>query len=466
MKYRASISLFLALVIFTVSGFFLFLLPLAEAKRLEPLGEAALLRQAEVILASYHRDLMERYGLPGILAEEADLTVLPWLLDQSDFEDMRMETTWLDDYSSDRNLQKAILESMHLRMPAQMIDEIWQHMKGLMPAADLGADIAINLSTDPFREFFAYLNGVAYEEDILTDLMDPEGELSHNEELSDLKAEMDKLREEKTKAEDEARSVADESLPKLDDFSAISVYLEKIRGKLFEPLKLAYDSLTLREFMVSYLSCEIRHPDKIVPISNPFSSDYSPRMWQFSKEEFSSDYELESLATGIKQPIVARTVVQAEIFAIRFLLNAVAFYNDPGKMASYRLGNFWQRFIVMLMTFFGLEPTTVNEVIVCLRLLIDAAKQSTDDLADLCDGYAIPIFYGPLGNHGIKLDYLHYLRFLLLFSSNEELIRRFRPIMEKNVEGKDHKLSFRLELELQSRYHRFETARDASFLKP
>lgn len=462
MNFRGSISIFLALVIFTISGFFVFLMPIGQAKRLESLAEAALLRQVEVLLASYHRDLMERYGLPGILEEDADLTVLPWLLDQKGHEDLVMELVWQDDYSNDESLEQVILESMSLRMPAIVIDEIWQHMKGLLPASTWD-DIAINLSIDPFQAFFHYLEGRVHEQDIMTALMDPESDLANAEEFQELKEELDKIKEEKSKAEIIARSESDENLPKLDDFAAVSAYLGKIRDKLYEPFRIAYDSLVLREFMVSYLSCEIRHPEKIVPPSNPFSTDTSPRMWRFSEEHFTSDYELECLITGMTQPIIARTLVHAEIFAIRFLLNAVALYNDPGKMANYRLGNFWQRLIVMLLTVFGFEPATVNEVIVCLRLLIDAVNQSTKDLADLCDGYAIPIFHGPLGKYGIKLDYLHYARFLLLFSSNQELLRRFRPIMEENVEGKDHKLGFRLDLEIQSSFHTMRKTRKASY---
>lgn len=464
MTYRGSISIFLALVIFTVSGFALFLLPLAEAKRLESLAEAGLLRQSEVLLASYHRGLMERYGLPGILEDEVDLTVMAWLLENTPPKQIHIELTWLDDYSNLDAMQEIILESMRLRMPVLMLEEIWNHMRGLVPASGLTSNAAVNLRTDPFHSFFDYLDGRILEQEVLDDLLDPEDELVASEEFQDLIEELDKLKEEKDKVEDLVRSESDRNLPRIDDFAAISGYLRRIRDKLFQPFQMAYDSLTLREFMVSYLSCEIRHYGKQVPASNPFSNDHSPRMWRFSEEYFSSDHELECLTTGITQPFLARTLVHAEIFAIRFLLNAVSFYNDPGKMARYRLGNFWQRLVIMLMTFFGFEPATVNEVIVCLRLLIDAAKQSTEDLADLCEGYAIPFFHGSLGKQQIKLDYLHYIRFLLLFSSNQELLRRFKPIMEVNVEGEGHKLRFHLELELQSGYHSISTSREAGYL--
>lgn len=466
MKYRGTISIFLAFVIFTVSSYFVFLMPLAEAKRLESLGEAALLRQSELLLASYHRDLMERYGIPGILEDDADLGGLAWLLDQSGHEGLNLELVWSDGYENMESMKQVILESMKLRMPVLMIDEIWSHMKGLMPASNLDSDITLNLHSDPFYAFFEYLDGRITEQDVLNELFDPQGELAENEDLQEFKDELDQLKEEQEDVENTVRSASDASLPPLDDFSSVAGYLGRIKDKLFEPFKIAYDSLTLREFMVSYLSCEIRHDQREVPVSNPFTSNYSPRMWKFSEEHFSSDHELECVTTGVTQPILARTIVQAEIFATRFLLNAVAFYNDPGKMAGYRLGNFWQRLIVAVLTFLGFEPTAVNEVIVCLRLLIDAAKQSTEDLADLCDGYAIPFFYGPLGKHGIRLDYLHYIRFLLLFSSDQELIRRFKPIMEADVEGKDHKLAFRLELELHSRYHSFHATRDAGYLMP
>ena len=87
MTYRGGISLFLAIVMFALSSYFVLLVPMFAAKRMEPLAEAALLRQSEVILA-YQRDLMERYGIPGILEDTPDLEISAWLteyLDPQDF---------------------------------------------------------------------------------------------------------------------------------------------------------------------------------------------------------------------------------------------------------------------------------------------------------------------------------------------------------------------------------------------
>ena len=277
---------------------------------------------------------------------------------------------------------------------------------------------------------------------------------------------MEKLRRDKDEAEASVDSLESSAigLPALEQLSSVNAYLKKIAQRLFKPFYMAYETLTLREFLITHLSCEIRHNGKTVPDSNPFTSNLSPRLWDFSMQTFSSEHELEVVATGIKSPKLAYHMVQAEIFALRFLLNCVAFYHDSTRMTSYRLGNFWQQLVAAILTFFGIDPAVTNEVVVCLRLLIDAAKQAVADVRALCQGNTVPFFHGPLGKHGVELDYLHYLRFLLLFSSDEALLERFLPILEENVGAENHQIAFELELDIASRFHHKTYQREANYL--
>ncbi len=474
LKLRASISLVACILVVAITGVGLTTVRGISERSREVTLDRVLNLQTQQLLATYDRDLLERYGLWGF--DPAGVSESQALKDLKQVSGI-LSYQFSPDYplADSEVLLKQVVSFSKTRVSVALIDELIERVKDFRSAGNL-------LSTSPelqqaieqvgsvFPRLPAGQPGIPdviddnphystlslnytryFDRARLAESMEPEEPALSEEEEAQVEEGLKKIYtfEKEIEALLNRPDAQDEDLiPILTPAPAdtmvghlLNLVNRGINLLDFEVPRI-FNKVLFQEYILNQFSSQVRGPKAKTAEGKSFITLSGQKM---SDLKFTSNFQAESILLTIENEFLARGAVVAALASTRLALNYLALLQDPARMAKH------EAIAAVIVT--GVAIASLGSVILeplavaRLLALVDAGRLMLSDVSKLRKGEGVPLYPG---NHALgKIDiyYTDYLRIMGVVPKLENQLAHAARILEKTaghplVSGGQHSVSF------------------------